>query len=460
MYFRIMCYVLALGFVFFYPYISCALVLIALFNQFVISSPKLIKNEEININDQDILIGNDSNGGVFLSDNELNQHALVIGTTGAGKTTTLLNFVESCAIRNLPCIYLDGKGSFDLIDKLSNIANKHNRVFKVFCLRPNTNINHLAGYNPFGSGNATEWKNRIMSLFSQVGNKGQEHFSLGEQNYINFVAQVLYRLNKTVDLRVLLAFLENPEKLLSVAHDIDSSLAQKIAKLHNDKNINTLLGDVLKLLELFIYSDYGWLFNTTKLDNVINIRDSILNNEIVLFLFDASSYPEDTNKVAKMVINDINSSFAGFNDFTKCYCIFDEFASYASPNLAETISLQRSRGMHAIIGTQSIATVKLKSSESRRVAEELLACCNTYIIQKINHDDDSQIMARIIGYQDQIKTNHAINLTNNSQSINYTVNNNFIVMPQVFKDLITGEAVIQRKVGQTLHLNVRVNVIK
>ena len=314
---------------------------------------------------------------VFLTDSELNQHTLIIGTTGSGKTTTIMNFIESAAKRNIPVVFLDGKGAVDLINKMSQIAKNYQRKFRVFTLRPRENMPNLAGYNPFANGNATEWKNRIMSLFAAVEGKGQEHFAMGEQNYINFVANVLAKLPARVDLRLFLAFLENPEKLLALAHEIEPEIGKKLATLQKDGELNTLIGDVVKLLELFIYSDYGYLFNTLDMENVITLKEAILNKELILFQFDASSYPEDTRKVAKMVISDINSSFASFNEFTKCYCIFDEFASYASSNLAETISLHRSNGMHAIIGTQSIETVKLKSSETRRIAEELIACCNT-----------------------------------------------------------------------------------
>ena len=235
-------------------------------------------------------------------------------------------------------------------------------------------------------------------------------------------------------------------------------------------------------------------------DNIINLTQSIANNEIVLFLFDASAYAEDTNKIAKMVISDINSSFADIGssgNFTKCFCIFDEFASYASSNLAETISLHRSQGMHAIIGTQSIATVKLKNNDTKRIAEELIACCNTYITQAINHPADAETMAHIMGTKPgytvttQISNNPNNNLNNRinghhhnhgmlnssqhkagmfslgsifgnnagsasniSRSIRY--GDEFKIQPQQLKSLRQGEAIIYRKVVgyDPIHVNI------
>jgi conjugal transfer pilus assembly protein TraD len=397
---------------------------------------------------------------ISISDTELNQHCLVIGTTGAGKTTTMLKFIHSFAARNLPIVFLDGKGSIDLVSTLQQIAKQYNRPFKVFSLRQHELSANKAGYNPFASGTASEWTNRIMSLFAQASSRGQEHFSLQEQNYINFVASIMFKHGKEVNLRIFLALLEQPQKLIELATKVDAELALKISALHKDKNINLLVNDVLKLLEIFIYSDYGYLFNTNEQKLVINLRQSIKNNEIVLFLFDASTFPEDTKKVARMVINDINCSFAEFTTFTKCLCVFDEFASYASENLSDIISLQRSKGMHAIVGTQSITTVKLKSESTKRVAEELLACCNTFIVHRLNHNADAIIMADIIGKTNMAHYSYQTNLNQENQTKqNINFQYNYKVNPDILKELAVGEAIVYRKATPTIKLPIKSRIL-
>ncbi len=300
-----------------------------------------------------------------------------------------------------------------------------------------------------------------MSLFASVEGRGQEHYALGEQNYINFVANVLAKLDTRVDLRVFLSFLENPDKFLALSHETDPELGRKIAKLHNDSELSQLIGDVVKLLELFIYSDYGYLFNTLDMQNVINIRESIINKEMLLFQFDASSYPGDTQKIAKIVINDINSTFAGFGEFTKCFCIFDEFASYASSNLAETISLHRSNGMHAIIGTQSIETVRLKSSESKRIADELLACCNTYLTHTINLPSDAKIMADIMGNYKHMDIGFSLSkIDTEALEEKSTKHIKMLEKHKVSRDQImelkTGEAYLYRKASNKSPLKIKI----
>ena len=178
--------------------------------------------------------------------------------------------------------------------------------------------------------------------------------------------------------------------------------------------------------------------------------------------------------MAKMVINDINSCFSSFKEFTKCFCIFDEFGSYASSNLAETISLQRSQGMHAIIGTQSITTVKLKSSETRRIAEELIACCNTFIIHRVNHADDAEIFAQVIGTKNSAEYSTTIYnkpLESNKLEIfrrrndkedhpraigNVSIVEKFKVNPEEMKTLKLGEAILYRKVTNTEAIKIQI----
>jgi hypothetical protein len=65
---------------------------------------RLVKKlEKLSQPDDGTLIGIDEAGNtVKITDEELNGHCLVLGATGAGKTTTLMNFIESAARRGIP----------------------------------------------------------------------------------------------------------------------------------------------------------------------------------------------------------------------------------------------------------------------------------------------------------------------------------------------------------------------
>ncbi|WP_342272769.1 helicase HerA domain-containing protein [Spiroplasma endosymbiont of Acasis viretata] len=51
----------------------------------------------------------------------LNQHTLLIGATGSGKTTTALSIINQLVYKlNQTVIIVDGKGDNDLIDLVQN----------------------------------------------------------------------------------------------------------------------------------------------------------------------------------------------------------------------------------------------------------------------------------------------------------------------------------------------------
>lgn len=335
---------------------------------------------------------------------EYNYHALYLGTTGGGKTTAILNNIEQCMISKMPCIVLDGKGSPDLPLKMKYLADKYKRKFKLFSLKADSLIKlsetiteNIASYHPFSTGTFTEWKNRIMSLFPEAEGRGQLHFALGEVDTLNIILAIVKKDGARLDLKRLFDYIQDIEVIKQMAQETEDELLISEA----EKIKSSQLGDIAKVLKLFLISSYGHLFDTKKNDNVIKLQESIVNDEIVLFQFDSAAYKDDTKKIAKMIINDINSAFSTIIEnvgYKKpCFCIFDEFASYASSNLSDTLTLQRDNGMHAIVGTQSITTVAMADAETARVAEEIIACTGTYLILQLQHDIDIERLANVIG---------------------------------------------------------------
>jgi type IV secretory pathway VirB4 component len=412
--------------------------------------------------DFELGINLDDGSTIGLTDAEMNQHMFVMGTTGAGKTVAILNAVLHSAKKGYPLIFLDGKGQVDLVERLSTIAHDCGRVFKVFTLRPEAiNVDYqkyVASYNPFSAGTFTEWKNRILALFVEVKGKGQQHFALLEEDLINSVAQVLFKMGKAIDLDFLYQMLSNMDFLVAVAQKHgDQKLADKLENMDKE-----LVKDVAIMLGLFVESSYGKLFKTENVNNVISLRHAIENNEMILFLLDSSAYKSDTEKMAKLIINDINSSFSELVKAKTSYCIFDEFASYACGNLSDTVSLMRSKGMCAIIGTQSVVSVSLKSEETKRVAEELKSCCNTYLCLAINNEQDAEIMGKVYNTKDTFEVTTQIDVSvggatgmGSSKSIKA-----FNVHPEQLKNLSVGEGFLYRKVAKLKPVKIKVKNIE
>ena len=387
---------------------------------------------------------------IYLTHHELNAHMFINGTTGSGKTVAFMNFVENACCNNLPLIYIDGKGSFDLIDKINYFTNKYQRTFRVFSLKPEL-LPNPARYDFLGNGTFTEQKNRIMQLFINADSAGSAYYQDKLERFINAVLRTASLHHIVLDLFIFVQLVQNINYLIELAQlKKDNLLIEYFITIKQLKK-DSPHERILDMLDVFINSSYGQYFKIINqetqennfFNHIINIREAILNKEIILFLLDNASYPIDTNKIAKMIISDINSVFANFGVqnpkiIHKTFCIFDEFASYATDLLSNTISIHRSNGMHAIIGTQSITTVAKAGIHAGRIAEEILSCCNTFLVLATTNDKDALRLANIFGTKqyNNISFSHGIQQNGKEHhSILSKKIDDFIIKPQAIKNI-------------------------
>jgi hypothetical protein len=89
---------------------------------------------------------------------ELNQHLLNSGTTGSGKTTLNMIFVDYAIRNHIPILYIDGKGAKDTLQSVERVASKYKRTVKVFSDTANVR------YNPIKHGNSVMVRDRLVTL--------------------------------------------------------------------------------------------------------------------------------------------------------------------------------------------------------------------------------------------------------------------------------------------------------
>jgi len=78
------------------------------------------KEQEFKQIPQSNLLKLNKNFGLIKSN--LTQHTLLVGTTGSGKTTTLMQIIKELRFKfRETTIIIDGKGDIDLIDKVKQL---------------------------------------------------------------------------------------------------------------------------------------------------------------------------------------------------------------------------------------------------------------------------------------------------------------------------------------------------
>lgn len=125
----------------------------------------------------DILTGEE----VWLTNSDARQHFTVIGTTGAGKTETLIGYGANALSWGSGFIYVDGKGDVSLFAKtfvmLRKLGLEDNLLIMNFM---NSSLPGQTGYrrkssnttNPFASGSAADLTQMVASLMDDAGGDG------------------------------------------------------------------------------------------------------------------------------------------------------------------------------------------------------------------------------------------------------------------------------------------------
>ncbi|PQP78167.1 hypothetical protein C6B38_07855, partial [Spiroplasma sp. ChiS] len=136
--------------------------------------------------------------------NNLTQHTLLVGTTGSGKTTTLMFLVKQLTqIFKQTTIIIDGKGDIDLINKVKQ-------------LDPNAFIWEIGGsteYNPFATKDSVVLTDKIMSLFDFT----EPYYRDKAKHYLLILLDVILKNKIDITLNNIIEYF-NIEKLLKLVN--------------------------------------------------------------------------------------------------------------------------------------------------------------------------------------------------------------------------------------------------
>jgi hypothetical protein len=205
------------------------------------------------------LLGVDKMSGrqVVLSDQEANTHTLVLGTTGSGKTVTVLNMVESAVDRGLPVLYVDGKGDQALAESVVEYAWSQGRPAYLFSL-----AGPSCRYNPLASGGYSAKKDRIIELREW----SEDHYRKLAEGYMQTVFKVLEAVGIKTDLLTVADHM-SAEKLQGLIRKSTKRLGAKRAQTLSDQveshkaaeaHVESLRSEIRNLA----WSEVGHLFAT------------------------------------------------------------------------------------------------------------------------------------------------------------------------------------------------------
>ncbi|MGD0621695.1 MAG: TraM recognition domain-containing protein [Thermacetogeniaceae bacterium] len=381
-----------------------------------------------------VYLGQDNLTGepIVLSSQELNQHTFLCGTTGSGKTTTILCFVDYALRNGLPLVVVDGKGDPDLARTLASMAGSHNRELQLFSIsEPERSWN----YNPLSCGGPTELKDRLMELsewrepyYQYMAERYlQMAFTLFEKTYGSFdLSSFIYGLAPE-KLELLACRLKAPASALNYLSSIDK------------KGISGLIDR----LTLIIESQIGHLF-CNEPGKTISLVDSVASKNVILFSLDSLAYPLYAKLLGRLVVNDLKAvASRRTKDDPLVLTVYDEFDVFARRNVVDLINKTRSKGFAALIAAQSLADLDICDSALRK---QIIQNCNTLIIQRQNASEDAEELSRIIGTEETWMMTHQVDSNGGTGTGSLRFVKELMIHPDKIKRLQVGQAVIARKI--------------
>lgn len=392
-------------------------------------------------------------GDGFLTDRNLSLHTQVIGGSGVGKTNFLKNFIADRVSRGRGVIFLDFKADFEVLEWMKSLMNECGREdFKCLMLsRPDSSI----PYNPIRNGSPTEITSQLMNSFSW----SEEFYKNYSENVLLMAFNILCYLRDEEDLDFHLGHLH---KLLSSPsyrnfllrrsqkYEYIDEVSSTFSNLDARKGMENISGLLIQLKKI-IFSSAGKILTSNLEDyKSLDLRESIENGDVVYIFMNSMSLKDVASTAGKMILQDLMKEVGKIYDNEESIrnnvsIVIDEFASFATPDFVGFIDKVRGANIELMISHQSMGDLReISENFGTRIFENTAS----KVIFNTQSSEDAEYFAGALGTfetvedTDQIKKGIIFSDGTETGLGSRRVVEKFKIHPNVFKELIQGEAVV------------------
>jgi conjugal transfer pilus assembly protein TraD len=313
-----------------------------------------------------IVLGRDHAGRqVALSDRQLEAHALIVGASGAGKTTTLQTILAQQIARGRPVVAIDMKGSPGFESELAAAATAAGRRLTVW--RPDGQTH----WNPLAHGGPTALKDRLMSAerFSEP------HYQRAAERYLQTALTVLEAVHpdRPPSLSEVVTVMA-PPRLASLARHAAQPLAIRTADYLASMTPDQLsaaagLGTRLALLSESVAgprlepAGAGGAGGTGTAPSV-DLGAALDGGDVVLFSLNSSTYGKLAAQLGALAIQDLTSAAGrrlerpGRGSPVPATIALDEFSALGADNVLSLLARGREAGVSVLLATQELADLE------------------------------------------------------------------------------------------------------
>jgi type IV secretory pathway TraG/TraD family ATPase VirD4 len=404
-----------------------------------------------------VVLGTDSHGRtVQLTDGELSAHGLILGASGAGKTTTLLTIMSEEIRRGRGVVAIDLKGSPAFVRTLAEAAAEAGRPFQAWTLDGG------AHWNPLAHGNATELKDKLIGTERFT----EPHYMRAAERYVQTVLQVLHSAHpgQPPTLHEVVSLMD-PARLTSVMRRVDQPLRDRIldyrAALTHDQ-LSAIRGLQTRLAVL-TESHTGTFLNPPADPRTppIDLRGALVGPQVVVFSLNSSRYGKLAAQVGTLAVQDLVSASGELVErpaAEPAIVGIDEFSALGADHVIALLARGRESGLCVLVATQELADLERAAHGLR---DQVLGVTAVKIVHRQEVPASAQTIAQIAGTEEVWEETRQIG---GRLLGGYDIGRGtrrrterFVVHPNEIKTLRTGEAVVISKLRDARPRTVRVS---
>ncbi|MDR1086128.1 MAG: TraM recognition domain-containing protein [Deltaproteobacteria bacterium] len=406
--------------------------------------------------DGTILVGHDiiNNQEIWITENDLLTHILLLGTTGSGKTESLLSLAGNAMSGGSGLFYIDPKAAPLLAVQLWQMVRILGRDDDFRVLNYGA-ADHEAGItrrisntnNPFSEGSADALTQILTSLMPNSAESDRNNiFADKARNLIAGLLQVLVDLRDKGDLRLSVGNirgflnLEVCVQLLNNAKLEESSKAALKAALQSCNWVESRsLDQQNSFYEQFGYAQsyfgralssltdtYGHIYGAEY--GEVDFRDVVLNRRILLVLLPSlEKSPAELASLGKITLSSLKAAAAvglgldiegpesdvlgplhvHFEGSGPFQIIVDEYAAIVTPGFEMVLTQGRGLGIGSVIASQDYAGL---IEADRKGAQQIVANTNLKIFMKLAEPEKTWNLLKSLSGEEPVLRTTGYNL--------------------------------------------------
>ncbi|MGZ4166637.1 MAG: type IV secretory system conjugative DNA transfer family protein [Solirubrobacteraceae bacterium] len=341
-----------------------------------------------------VVLGTDPAGRtVTLTDRQLAAHALIVGASGAGKSTTMLGILDAQIRRGRPVVAIDMKGSPAFAAARTRGAAAAGRGVRAW------SPDGPCRWNPLAHGNATALKDKLISTerFSEP------HYQRAAERYVQTVLQVLHARGPGTPARLdeVVALME-PGGLAGAVRHMHGPLADRVesyldALTSDQVSAARGLGTRLALLSESCAGPY--LLPGGPPAEAIDLRAGLEGGDVILFSLNSSVYGKLAAQLGALAIQDLVSA-SGYRltgtqlSRQPATIAIDEFSALGADHLLALLARARESGISVLTATQEMADLQRAAPGFR---DQVLGIVGVKIAHRQDVPESAEMIARMAG---------------------------------------------------------------